>query len=98
MCAAVRVVLDALHCAWPGLQPAVVHRSDSSCMSSASMPDRDSAAVVAASFAVPFLRECEWVVRFAFPEMVVDGSFQMPHARSSRFVCTQDNVLLPPWG
>lgn len=57
-------------------------------MTASSMPYCDSPGVVSATFAMSLLAEGQREERSAFPEMIVDGSYEMSCSRRSGLIST----------
>nr|POE54892.1 hypothetical protein CFP56_64565 [Quercus suber] len=81
----VRVVFDPQHGMFPGFFARIVDRPDAPPMAAAAMPHHHSPATVAPALAMSDLGKGQRRVRFAFPEMVVDGAAEMALSRCEYF-------------
>lgn len=75
-----------------------VHSSYAASVSASSVPYGDMSRVVATAFAVSDFGEGERVVRAAFPEVVVNGAFEVSKAGSAWFVGSKDDVSFAAMG
>ena len=92
MRASARVVLDSLDLVLAGRVASEIHDPDSPFVPAAAVPDSDLARVVPAADAVAFSWVCQGDVGSPFPEMVVDGSHQVPDAGCSGLVSAELDV------
>lgn len=87
------IILDSLDEMRPWRPPVKVDSTDSPLVATSAMPDRDAASVIPPALPLSLLGDRQWKMWPTLPQVVVDGSFEMPSAGCPRFVGSHHDLL-----